>query len=197
MPDDPAFAALMDRLRKGDAAAAAEVFRRFAQRLIGLARTHLDARIRQKVDAEDVMQSALKSFFVRHAGGAFDLGSWDALWALLTVITLRKCGLRTEHFRAQRRDVGREVAPLPEDEAASWQALAREPTPSEALMLAETVQQLLAGLEERERAIAELALQGYKAPEISARVGLAQRTVYRTLKRLENRLERLRKGEGG
>jgi RNA polymerase sigma-70 factor (ECF subfamily) len=149
------------------------------------------------LDAEDVMQSAFKSFFARHAGGAYDLDSWDALWALLTVITLRKCGLRTEYFGAQRRDVGREVAaPPPDDEAASWQAIAREPTPSEALMLAETVQQLLAGLEERERAIAELALQGYKAPEISARVGLAQRTVYRTLKRLANRLERLRKGTG-
>ena len=52
----------MARLRAGDNAAAAEVFRRFANRLIGLARTHLDARVRQKVDPEDVMQSALKSF---------------------------------------------------------------------------------------------------------------------------------------
>lgn len=192
MPDDSAFAALMDRLRRGDPAAAEEVFRRFAGRLIGLARAHLDARVRQKEDPEDVVQSVLKSFFLRQQDGAFDLEGWDGLWALLTVITLRKCGLRAEHFRAARRDVGREVVPLPDDEASSWQAIAREPTPSEAAMLAETVERLLAGLEGHERRIAELALQGYKAAEISPQVGLAERTVYRTLERLKGRLKRLR-----
>jgi RNA polymerase sigma-70 factor (ECF subfamily) len=192
MPDDPAFAVLMDRLRRGDPGAAEEIFRRFAGRLIGLARNHLDARVRRKVDPEEVMQSALKSFFLRQQAGAFDLADWDGLWALLTTITLRKCGLRTEHYRAQRRDVGREAEPLPEDEASSWQALARDPTPSEAAVLAETVERLLAGLDEGARGIAELALQGYKAPEISERVGVAERTVYRTLQRLRKRLERLR-----
>ncbi len=189
MPDDPAFAALMGRLRGGEPAAAEEVFRRFADRLVGLARAHLDARLRQKVDPEDVAQSALKSFFVRHRGGAFDLEGWDGLWALLTVITLRKCGLKAEHFRAARRDVGREAVPLPEDEAASWQAIARDPSPSEAAMLAETVERLLAGLEAPDRRIAELALQGYKVAEISPLVGLAERTVYRKLERLKGRLE--------
>src|SRR5438874_1802198 len=64
---DPSFAQLMARLQARDEAAAAEVFGRFGQRLIGLARQHLDMRVRQKVDPDDVMQSALKSFFLRHA----------------------------------------------------------------------------------------------------------------------------------
>ena len=41
---------------------------------------------------EDVMASVFKSFFRRHAEAPFDLSSWDSLWSLLTLITLRKCG---------------------------------------------------------------------------------------------------------
>ena len=113
MSSDDSFADLVVRLRAGAPDAAGEIFRRFARRLIGLARLHLDARLRQKIDPEDVMQSALKSFFIRHAGGAFDLDSWDSLWSLLTVITLRKCGHKLEHFQAACRDVRRETTPAP------------------------------------------------------------------------------------
>jgi RNA polymerase sigma-70 factor, ECF subfamily len=189
MPHDPGFDALMDRLRRGDPAAAEGVFRRFARRLIGLARQRLDARLRQKVDPEDVLQSALKSFFVRHAAGEYDLDSWDSLWSLLTVITLRKCGHRARHFRAARRDVAREVAP-PGEGPAGWQAIAREPTPEEAARLADTVEQLFRGLDDDGRRVVELSLQGYKAPEISAQLGLAERSVYRTQERVRRRLER-------
>ncbi len=203
MSADSQFTELMARLRAGDAgaeAAAAEVFHRFAGRLIGLAARHLDGRLRQKVGPEDVMQSALKSFFVRQAGGQYDLSGWDSLWSMLVVITLRKCGHKAEHFRAARRDVGREQAlPDAEGPARSWEALSREPTPAQAALLAEAVQQALAALEdERERAVLELSLQGLSVPEISAQVGRSERTVQRVLTRVRKRLERLRdEGEVG
>ena len=63
------FADVMDRLRSGEDDAARDVFVRFARRLIGLARKHLDGRLAVKVDPEDVVQSAYKSFFVRHRDG--------------------------------------------------------------------------------------------------------------------------------
>jgi RNA polymerase sigma-70 factor (ECF subfamily) len=193
MAHDPAFEALMDRLRQGDEAAAAEVFRRFARRLIALAERRLSAQVRAKVDAEDVLQSVFKSFFRRQAAGDYELDSWDSLWSLLTVITLRKCGYRTRHFLAARRDVRHEAsrpAAGKEDDAASWEGIARGPTPEEAALLAETVEQLFHGLDDDARRIVELALQGYKVPEISAQVGLAERTVYRVLERVRARLER-------
>src|SRR5688572_29173622 len=144
MSRDPSFAALMERLRRGDPEAAQRIFRHFARRLIGLARERLGPRVRQKVDPEDVLQSVFRSFFTRHADGQYDLEGWDSLWSLLTVITLRKCGYRTRHFRAARRDVQREVAPgAGEAPDAPWEAIAREPTPDEAAMLAETVEQML------------------------------------------------------
>jgi RNA polymerase sigma-70 factor (ECF subfamily) len=197
MSDDSAFQDVMTRLQHGDQDAATQVFHRFAHRLIGLARTHLDQRIRQKVDPEDVMQSALKSFFARHADGQFDLSSWDNLWTMLVVITLRKCGHKTEHYRAAMRDVSREQVATPlssEDSAASWEAVARDPSPVQAAMLAEAVEQVLRSLgDDRERQILELALNGLPNVEISNRVKRSERTVQRVLERVRERLKRMRK----
>lgn len=193
MSADTSFQDWMARLRRGDEEAADHIFRHFAQRLIGLAQAQLDSRLRGKVDPEDVMQSVLKSFFVRHAEGRFDLTSWDSLWAILVVLTLRKCGHQVRRFRAARRDVQREQTLSAEDTTSEWEVMAREPTPTQAAMLAEAVEQAMAALEEdRERQILELSLQGFTVPEVSARVGRSERTVHRVLGRVRKRLERLR-----
>ena len=189
MTADSSFSNLMARLRAGDDEAAAQVFNRFARRLIALARRHLGGRLRRKVDPEDVLQSVFKSFFLRQARGEFDLGGWDGLWALLAVITLRKCGRQGDHFHACCRDVRREaIPPASEGSGSGSLALAREPTPAEAAMLAETVEQLLRGLKEREREIVSLALQGYTGAEISAKLNRPKRTVYNLLGRIKGRL---------
>ena len=60
---------LVTRLRQGEQAAASEVFLRYTHRLLGLARKHLDARLAAKVEPEDIVQSAYKSFFQRHQDG--------------------------------------------------------------------------------------------------------------------------------
>src|SRR5271165_2059629 len=138
MADSSSFDGIMARLRVGDDEAARDVFQRFGCRLMALARQRLDRRVRPKVDAEDVLQSAFRSFFARAAGGQYDLASWEALWGLLVVITISKCARRAEHFRAAKRDVNRELAALTGDEGL----LGREPTPDDAAVLTETVEEL-------------------------------------------------------
>jgi RNA polymerase sigma-70 factor, ECF subfamily len=193
MVDDDSFDGLMGRLRAGDQDAATAVFRRFTGRLIALARAELDARTRGKVDPEDVVQSTYRSFFTRVDGGQFDVATWDALWGLLTVITVRKCMNRARFFRAERRDARAEFAPGSGSVGAGVPVLAidREPTPSEAAMLTETIEQLLRGLDSDDRAIVELSLQGYTTSEIGARLRFAERTVRRVRERLKGRLQRL------
>src|ERR1700748_3037339 len=142
MSANDSFAALMVRLQSGEDAAAREVFVRFAARLAGLARSHLDARLAVKVDPEDVVQSAYKSFFLRQRDGQLDVGTWDGLWGVLTMITLRKCADRAAYYRAEKRDVTREAnGGSPDDSAPAVLDLAldREPLPDEAAALAETV----------------------------------------------------------
>jgi RNA polymerase sigma-70 factor (ECF subfamily) len=183
------FSRLMGRLRAGDENASAEVFDLFTRRLLGLARRRLEGVIGGKEDPAEVVQSVFRSFFRRQREGQFRADGWDDLWRILTVITLRKCCNRVEYFRAARRDVRREV-PLAEADKflPSWEAVARDPTPSEAAVLTETLEWLMSGLGETDREVLSLHLQGYTAAEIGERVGYTQRTVRRTLEAIRNRL---------
>lgn len=181
---------LMSRLQAGDPEAAEAMFARFARRLISLARDKLDQRIRQKVDPEDVMQSVFRSFFRRQANDEYDVSSWDSLWYLLAKIAMCKCGHQIEHWRRAKRDVKREeTGRLSGEESGIWcQIVSREPTPSEALALTETLEQVMRGLDDHQRQIIELRLLGKEVAEISAAVGFTRRTVQRALKLVGERL---------
>jgi RNA polymerase sigma-70 factor (ECF subfamily) len=184
MSPESSFADLIDRLRQNDPDAAARLWRQYVRRLVGLARRRLDARLRPKVDPEEVVQSVFRTLFRRLADGEFDLADRHGLWALLVRITLRKCGQQLEHFQALCRDFQREV-PLPEPargdegEGAGELAAAGPPPAEEAALDDLTVQvrrRLGSPLKVR---IFELALAGYTVPEISAEARYYQRGVER------------------
>lgn len=182
------FQDLRRRLEAGEPNAAADIVRRFAQRLTALASSRLAANLRRKVDPEDLVQSAFKSFFRAQAGDAVDLADWNTLWSLLATITLRKIGYQVRHFLTAKRNVRREEPP-PGNDDSSFEALAREPTPEEAALFSETAALLLESLEPRTRQIVELSLQGLTHEEIADTVGLTERSVYRQLERVRLRLE--------
>jgi RNA polymerase sigma-70 factor (ECF subfamily) len=195
MSQDPSFDALMAQLRSGQDEAATRVFNRFASRLIALARKQLDPQVRQKIDPEDVMQSVFRSFFARNAAGQLgEFETWDNLWAMLVVMTQRKCGRRLDYFHAARRDVHREVPgqPPPDQSTSDLGISDDEPTPSEAAMLTETIEQLMSNLQGRHREILARRLQGYTPAEISAELGCTERTVYRVMERVKEWLEAMR-----
>jgi RNA polymerase sigma-70 factor (ECF subfamily) len=188
------FAEFLARLHNQDDAAAQELFDRFAHQLIALAHRHIGAGLRHKVDPEDVVQSAYKSFFFRYGAGKLDVVNWNSLWGLLTLITVRKCAERAAYHRAECRDAAREVSLQPGSEAAPWlEPFGHEPTPLEAVVLSETVEELLAGLDEEERPILELSLQGHTTREISERLGRAERTVRLLREGVRHRLERMQR----
>lgn len=168
-----------------------EVFDRFARRLVGLARSRLDRKVRQKIDPEDVVQSVFRSFFSRHAQGQFQINDWDDMWHILVVITIRKCGRKAERFHAARRDVDREVS-ISQGNNDDWQprdVVDREPTPDEVACLIETVEQLMSGANPVEREIILMRLQGHGHLEISEQIGnISERKVYRVLAQARKRL---------
>src|SRR5262249_7517072 len=108
-------------------------------------------------------------------------------WGLLVVITLRKCGKRRDYLRARRRDPKHRAA----DRAVAGEAVDRDPTPPEGVMLADLVQRLLEGLDPTERGIMELTLEGYTAREVSERLGRSERSVWRVREGVRERLRRL------
>ena len=112
------FAEFLAKLKARDDAAAEQLFGRFTHQLIALALRHVNAGLRHKVDPEDVVQSAYKSFFIRYGDGNLDVVNWNSLWGLLTLITVRKCAERAAYHHAGRRDAAREVARPRGNEAA-------------------------------------------------------------------------------
>jgi len=177
-------------LPEGDEGDAARVLERFTRRLIGLARSRLDERYRRKIEVEDVIQSVYKSFLIRYGEGALAMEGWNGLWGLLTCITVRKCADRVRYHRTEARDIAREeVVPAARDSAEPWlEAVGREPTPEQAAVLAETVEQLLRGLEGDERSVVEMSLQGYSTQEISDSLCRAERSVRRLRERVRKQL---------
>jgi RNA polymerase sigma-70 factor, ECF subfamily len=188
MPDN--FTEFLFRLQAGDNAAASELFARFANQLIALARRRIGDGLRHKVDPEDVVQSAYKSFFHRYGDGNLEAVNWNSLWGLLVLITVRKCAERAAYHHAERRDVAREVgAPVADESTPRIEPLSREPTPSEALVLSEIVDKLFVTLDEDERPILEMSLQGYTTREISQNLGRAERTVRLLREGIRHKLE--------
>ena len=170
---------------RGSDDAADELFHRYLKRLSQLARSRLAPRVAQRVDPEDIVMSAYRSFFVAAREGRFDIERSGDLWALLTTITLRKLYRTSAHHSAAKRDVANE-ADLPEDFNLDQWVTSREPEPGEAIALAEEVEAVLQALPSVDRRILELRLQGELMGKIAADTGTSERTVRRTLAAIQD-----------
>ncbi len=188
------FQQMMSDLGAGDQQAAEAVFQHFLGKLLGLARSRLDARLQQKVDPEDVLQSVFRSFFRRQENNEFDLDGWDELWALLVTFTVRKCCKQARHFGSKKRDVSREASPQfmdddsNSDQFTEWELISREPTPQQAVLLTELLDQMMCPFDEQGQAIISMKLQGYNENEISSEIDRTVRTVRRVLSRVRTQL---------
>jgi RNA polymerase sigma-70 factor (ECF subfamily) len=189
--EDESSAMLVTRWRNGDQLAAAELFRRYANRLVGLARAQLSRKVAKRVDAEDVVQSVYRSFFADARDGRYDIQRGGDLWRLLVTITLCKVRNQAKHTGRAKRAVEREQGFGSEDSLLGIQPdlLARGPTPVDAVALTDELEQLMEGLDSSDRRIVELRLQGYKLAEIAVLVQRSQRTVCRVLEEVKQRLE--------
>jgi DNA-directed RNA polymerase specialized sigma24 family protein len=181
----------LGQLKAGDPAAAQQLWERYFQRMIGLARKKLQDTPRRAADEEDVALSAFASFCRGAMRGKFpQLNDRDNLWRLLFALTARKAFdvVRDEH--RQKRGggavLGESAVSGPEEasgeEAGLEQILGREPTPELAAQVADEFQRLLALLGDAElRSIALLKMEGDTTEEIAAKLQRAPRTVERRL----------------
>jgi len=164
--------------------AAHQLWGRYFDQLVRLARARLRSAPRGPADEEDVALSAFNCFCQGAAAGRFpDLSGRDDLWRLLVTITANKAADRIKHEHRQRRGGGRNVNG-PGDGAADElaQAASREPNPEFAVMVADECCRLLDSLcDDVLRQIALLRMEGYENAEIAQRLGCGLRTVERKL----------------
>jgi DNA-directed RNA polymerase specialized sigma24 family protein len=193
--DDPgSISRLIGLLKSGDALAANEIWGRYFQRLVELARAHLRATPRRASDEEDVAVSVFDSFFRRAERHQFPrLDDRDDLWQLLYVLTIRKAANLAHHERRARRGRG-SVAVISElDNLAAEDILDHGPSPDLAAQAAEQCRTLLENLgNETLKRVAQWKLEGYTNAEIGRRIGCIEQTVERKLRTIR----RIWSGEG-
>src|SRR5438105_5057192 len=187
-------------LKRGDMDALEPLWKTYFQRLVALARTKLRNAPRRVADEEDVALSALHSFCRGAEQGRFpQLSDRNNLWPLLVLITSRKAIDQVQEARAKKRGGGKvrgESALLPPGDASGsgdgWQQVfAREPSPADAVVLAEGCEGLLDRLgDDKLRQIAILKMHGYADKEVAIKLTCGLRTVERKLERIREIWER-------
>src|SRR5436309_3080786 len=155
---------MIEGLRTGDRSVVREFCDRYGKSLERLAEKHLTGGVRRRIGAEDVVQSACRTFLRRAQIGEFELADAEGLWGLLCAITLTKVREQTRFHLRQKRGIDREQ-PLDSDpqssNAVGFQPVAPGPSPEEAAEFADHLQHLLASLDEEERQVVDLRLQEY------------------------------------
>jgi len=178
---------LLERYRGGDELAAEALFARYFERLTSLARSRLSTRLARRTDPEDIVLSVYRSFFVEAREGRYVLNRSGDLWRLLSSITSHKLLRQIRHESAARRSFDVEV---PLDQVAEERFTGRQsdPTPEDALALADELERAFSLLDLFGRRVLELRLQGLHISEIAEDTGRSERSVRRSLVQIRDLL---------
>jgi DNA-directed RNA polymerase specialized sigma24 family protein len=171
---------------QGVDAAQQELWSRYFDRLVALARARLVGAPRGAEDEEDVALSALNSFFGGVERKRFPaLEDRDNLWSLLASITARKAINQRKRQLAAKRGGGMQLETSQSDIVARLVDDAL--TPAHIVAMSEQCRRLMQALADPKlEKIARLKLEGFTNEEIAQRDSVALRTVERKLNRIRH-----------
>lgn len=182
---------LIDWCRKGDQLAAKLLYERYVDRMLLCASRRLSQRFSSRVDAEDIIQSAFRSFFIRLQNGEYQFDKNEDIPRLLMRITLNKTLRHVAYHQAARRSTQNEIGQTELEKEVLIQVAGRDPTPDEAVMFVDQVDHFLQKLPHLSRQIIELRLQGFSEKEIAKKLQISDRKV----RRINERIRELAKFE--
>jgi len=161
-----------------------EIWNRYFNKLVRMAGNRLAKNQRRVEDEEDIVLSALGSFFNRAKEGQFpQLADRTSLWPLLVAITVCKTRDLQRRQNAGKRDVRRTVAAASAGET-NWllQIQGEEVSPETAAAAAEEAERMIAALEKESlQNVARMKLDGYTNAEIAQQEGVMERSIERRL----------------
>jgi len=181
MSDNPEEHALIELWRKGDQNAARQIVERYVDRLVTLARRRLSQRLASRVDPEDIVQSAFRSFFARAREGRFVFAEQDDVCKLLVRITLHKTLRQVAFHKAAKRDPSAETEQGEHHHETLLAVLDGEPTPEATVAFLDQLEHFFNQLNSTERQILEMRIQGYSNDEIAEKLGTYDRKIRRVI----------------
>jgi RNA polymerase sigma-70 factor (ECF subfamily) len=186
--DEPNTRQLLERIRAGDADAAAELVRRYEPEIRRAIRVKLtDPRLRRVLDSVDVCQSVLGNFFIRAAAGQFEADHPRQLLGLLVTMARNKVLDHARRQQADRRDQRRMDAGAAE---GLEQVADGRPSPSSIVAGRELLDEVRRRLSSEERELADLRAQGRDWAAIAAERGGSAEALRKKLSRALDRVAR-------
>ncbi|UUO07237.1 sigma-70 family RNA polymerase sigma factor [Blastopirellula sp. J2-11] len=173
-------------LAAGDAAIEEEFWRTYAGPLHRIADRQLSQQLKRRVDPEDVVQSACRTFFRRVRQGEFSIQDRSDLWRLLLTITLNKARLQARFHGRACRGMNREQSLVDEPAAGKGSALEDELAQID---FADFLESILKHLSAEQQEILQRTLDGQTQDEIAEAVGCSQRTVRRMQAKIRESLQ--------
>jgi RNA polymerase sigma factor (sigma-70 family) len=194
---DQSWQRLIDGLRSGDDAVLREFHQQYGHMLFGIAEARVSPSMRPRFDADDVVQSTLRTFFRRAQTSYFQFEDSQQLWNLLCAILLTKVREKVRFHTRYSRSVNREQGSAAFDESSVTpenRLLSFESPPDVAAAFSEALANLLASLDESDQRLIQLKLQDLTNDEAAEALGVHERTVRRMLDDLRERIEKLLDG---
>lgn len=183
---------LLRLIRDGEQQAATDLFMRYSDRLLDLARNNTSPQLAPRFDPEDVVQSVFRSFFRRVSDGAYDVPPGEELWRLLLVLSLNKVRALARYHRAQKRNV---EATLTGDDYSDLVEEFSVPDPQPKQILEMVLEKELGELPTSQRDIVERRIQGESVVDIASSTQRSRRTVERVIKKFRDQIAELTDGQ--
>ncbi|HVL13447.1 MAG TPA: sigma-70 family RNA polymerase sigma factor [Gemmata sp.] len=174
---------LVAKFKAGSESAATELFTRYCEKLMSLARRRIGQRMASRIDPEDAIQSAFRTFFARVRNDQFTFEGESDLFKLLVKLTVNKTLRQIAHHRAAKRDPGKEAGGGATADDIFHHLAAGEPTPDVEVALLEQFEHFLSQFSAFDRKVLEMKLQGNTTAEIAAALETYERKVRRVMER--------------
>jgi RNA polymerase sigma factor (sigma-70 family) len=175
---------MIERLKDADTQAAADIWRRFFERLLPLDRARLRALSDRSVDEEDVLISAFDRFFRAVREDRFaKLDDRDDLWQILLMLVDREVARQFRRSQAQKRGSGQTKSVEEIGDIDLRELVDRGPDPAFVAAFSDQLLRALSRLvDESTRSTVLLKLEGYENREIASQLGISLSSVERKLR---------------
>ena len=188
-PIDPSLICDSDLLRnaeRGCVRSQTELYRRYFQQLLAIVDQKIAAPLRPRFDAEDVVQSAYRSFFGLVSKGKTEhIDDDDELRGLLVSIAINKLKAQARKHLAIKRNPNREATKIRAEQVAK----SRDEVANIDVVLRDEIQWLLSEVPVVNQRVLVLLFDGNTISEIAVATGKSERTVRRIRQSAWDKLE--------
>lgn len=180
-----------ESLAAGDPDVESEFWQSYGEPLRRVAQRQISQSLGKRVDPEDIVQSACRTFFRRVRQGEFQCEDSGDLWRLMLTITLNKARMQARYHTRARRSMDREQA-LPQE------ANVANPNVEDsiaAIDFADFLDSIFRHLDTEQAEILRRLLDEQTQDEIAEAIGCSGRTVRRMKERIRESLHDILKQE--